>query len=280
MTTHDVTVDGLKLRVTETGRGPALLLVHGLSASHGNWEYTMPAFADRWRVIAVDLPGHGESDKPDAPYTLDFHAGILRSLGRALDVDEAVVVGNSLGGQIALELALTYPDFVRGLVLVAPAGGFGTAVRPLGWVLEPLAAPGLLRRLMPFTLRRSFFEPSGPGFLARERALTQRLTGDDFPAYARAVTRSLAGALRADPHRLEDLVQPLLVIWGRDDRMVPLAQSRRFVDRVPHARLEVFDRCGHVPMLECPAEFNRTLAEFLRAVEAAPRRRARAAGGA
>src|SRR5262249_26103593 len=100
MTTHEITVDGLRIHYAEEGSGPALILLHGLSANHANFEYTIPAFADRWRVIAPDLPGHGRSGKPDAPYTIDFHAGVIRSLGRELGVSEAVVMGNSLGGQI------------------------------------------------------------------------------------------------------------------------------------------------------------------------------------
>src|SRR5262249_14324486 len=76
----DVMVDGMRLRVAEAGQGPTLILVHGLTASHAVWELTLAAFADRWRVIAPDLPGHGESDKPDAPYTIDFFAGMVRSL--------------------------------------------------------------------------------------------------------------------------------------------------------------------------------------------------------
>src|SRR6185295_4764499 len=109
MRAHDLVVDGIRLHVTEAGRGPALLMLHGLTATHVNWEHTMAAFSSRFRVIAPDLPGHGHSEKPDAPYTIDFFAGMMRSLGRELGIDEAVVLGNSLGGQIALQMALDYP---------------------------------------------------------------------------------------------------------------------------------------------------------------------------
>jgi len=82
MRTHHIEVDGIRLQYAEAGDGPALIFLHGLSATHANWEFTLPAFADRWRVIAPDLPGHGGSAKPDAPYTIDFYAGVVRSLGR------------------------------------------------------------------------------------------------------------------------------------------------------------------------------------------------------
>src|SRR5436305_6682030 len=127
---RDIVADGIRIHVGEAGEGPALMLLHGLTATHFTWEHTIPAFADRWRVIAPDLPGHGRSEKPDAPYTIDFYAGVIRSLARALDVDEALVVGNSLGGQIAVELGLAYPRFTRALALAAPAGGSATGMRP------------------------------------------------------------------------------------------------------------------------------------------------------
>src|SRR2546422_9048608 len=83
LTERDVVADGIRIHLEEAGEGPALNLLHGLTASHFTWEHTIPAFADRWRVIAPDLPGHGRSDKPDAPYTIDFYAGVIRSLARA-----------------------------------------------------------------------------------------------------------------------------------------------------------------------------------------------------
>src|SRR5258706_15769213 len=116
-TYRDVVADGIRLRVLDAGSGPPLLLLHGLSASLEIWEHVVDAFADRHRVIAPDLPGHGESAKPDAPYTIDFYAGVVRTLARELAIETAVVGGSSLGGKIALELGGWYPRFVRGLRL-------------------------------------------------------------------------------------------------------------------------------------------------------------------
>ena len=276
-TVRDLTVDGVRLRVVEAGQGPGLILLHGLSATHANWEHTIAAFADRWHVVAPDLPGHGESGKPDAPYTLDFYAGIIRSLGRVLGLDEAVVVGNSLGGAIAIELGLSYPRWTRGLVLAAPAGGFGYAVRALRRVIGAAASPRLLRFALPMTLDRCFYDPSVPACAERRRILAQRIAHEDFPAFARAVARSLETAM-GTPHRsLDALTQPTLLVWGREDRLVAFAGSRRVLRQVPHARLAIIERCGHLPMLERPVEFNRALGDFLRAVDAAPLKLARGA---
>jgi pimeloyl-ACP methyl ester carboxylesterase len=270
MKTRDVTVDGIRLHVAEEGDGPALVLLHGLTATHYNWERTVPAFSDRFRVIVPDLPGHGRSAKPDAPYTIDFYAGVIRSLGRALGVGEAVVVGNSLGGQIGLELAISYPLWTRALVLAAPAGGFSTALRVFGPVIGAGAHPSLLRSILPRSLARSFYDSACPDYEARRTILAERLAHDDYPAFARAVGRSVAGALAADQD-LARITQPTLLVWGADDAIVALRGSRRLVRALPQARLHVFERCGHLPMLEHPEKFNALVDDFLRTLDDAPR---------
>lgn len=276
---RDLVIDGLRLHVAEAGSGPPLLLVHGLTASHAVWQPTIEAFADRWRVIAPDLPGHGESAKPDAPYTIDFFAGMLRSLARALEVREAVVCGSSLGGRVALELALYYPAFTRALVLAAPAVGYSIAMRPVGQALRALTGPRILRASLERFFQQNFHDRTRLGHVARSRILEERLAAPDFPEFTRAVARSLAGVLRSERQPIERVTQPVLVVWGRQDRLVPLRRSVEVLRRIPHARLQVLERCGHLPMLEQPGAFNTVVAEFLRAALAAPRgRRGRLAG--
>src|SRR4029077_3394860 len=197
MIAREISVDGIRLHVAEAGQGPALILLHGLSATHANWEYTMPAFGDRWRVVAPDLPGHGRSAKPDAPYTIDFYAGVVRSLGRELGIREAVIVGNSLGGQIALELAISYPRWTRAIVLAAPAGGFGAPVQALRWAVAAAARPALLRVALPWALERCVFDPSLPACDARRQTLPERVPAEDYPIFARAVARPLSGPIAA-----------------------------------------------------------------------------------
>ncbi|HKA29363.1 MAG TPA: alpha/beta fold hydrolase [Candidatus Binatia bacterium] len=276
---RDIVVDGLRLHVAEAGAGPALFLVHGLTASHAVWQPTIEAFADRWHVIAPDLPGHGESAKPDAPYTIDFFAGMMRSLARTLDVREAVVCGSSLGGRVALELALWYPAFTRALVLAAPAVGYSIAMRPVGQALQALTGPRILRASLERFFQQNFHDRTRIGHVARRRILEERLMAPDFSDFARAVARSLAGVLRSEPQPIEHVTQPALVVWGRQDRLVPLRRSRTLLRRIPHARLHVLERCGHLPMLEQPGAFNRVVAEFLRTASAAPRHRPRHVAG-
>jgi pimeloyl-ACP methyl ester carboxylesterase len=279
MRSREIRVDGIPIHLTEAGEGPALVLLHGLSATHVNWERTIPAFADRWRVVAPDLPGHGRSGKPDAPYTIDFFAGVVRSLGRELGIKEAVVVGNSLGGQIAVELALTYPVWTRALVLVAPAGRFNVGLRAIAGAVGAATTERVLRVTLPRALERCFFDPTCEAHGMRRQILDALIGGDEWGSFARAISRSLAGALAAGRQPLHLLTQPTLVVWGRDDRIVGFGGSRRLLAGVPHARLVPFDRCGHLPMLEHPERFNTTLAEFLRAVAASPLASARRATG-
>jgi pimeloyl-ACP methyl ester carboxylesterase len=220
--------------------------------------------------VAPDLPGHGRLGKPSAPYTPDFYAGVIRSLGRELGIDEAVVVGNSLGGQVAMELALSYPRWTRALVLAAPPGGYGRLMRGVGWTLGKRRRTAHHARGAPVGARSVLLGPVRGGVRYEPAPLSERLQADDFPGFARAVARSIAGAMVAGLPTLGPLTQPTLVLWGRHDRLVSLAESRRLLRDVEHARLVVLERCGHLPMLERPGEFNHRLADFLREVEAAP----------
>jgi len=139
-------------------------------------------------------------------------------------------------------------------------------------------APGPAARRA-WALTRSVHDPSLPACEERRRILVERLVAEDYPGFARAITRSLVGSIAAGRQPLAQLTQPTLLVWGRNDRLVALSGSRRVLRALPHARLAVLERCGHLPMLEQPQQFNRAVADFLRTVEAAPLTRARRATG-
>jgi pimeloyl-ACP methyl ester carboxylesterase len=118
--------------------------------------------------------------------------------------------------------------------------------------------------------QRNFHDRTRIGHVTRRRILEERLAASDFPAFARAVARSLGGVLTAEAQPLERVTQPVLVVWGRQDRLVPLARSNRLLRRLPQARLHVLEQCGHLPMLEQPGAFNRAVDGFLREALTAP----------
>jgi len=124
-----------------------------------------------------------------------------------------------------------------------------------------------------------FHDQALPACEERRRLIAERLVHEDYPSFARALTRTVRGVLGAGRPRLDRLTQPTLLVWGREDRLVGLASSRRLLREVRHARLAVLERCGHVPMLEQPERFNACMGDFLRAVEAAPLRAARRVSG-
>jgi pimeloyl-ACP methyl ester carboxylesterase len=262
-TLRAVVADGIRLRVLEAGEGPTLLLLHGLSASLDIWEHVVDEFADRYRIVAPDLPGHGESAKPDAPYTIDFYAGVVRTLARELDVTTAVVAGSSLGGKIALELGCWYPRFVRALVLAAPAGEYARGLRPFGKAIQALSRPIVMRLALERALEQTFYDRTRIGHVTRRKILGDRLVAADFPDFARAIARSVGGVLAAESQPLDRIHQPVLAVWGREDRIVPLGRSAALRRAIPHATIRIVERCGHIAMLEQPGEFNRHLTEFL-----------------
>ena len=259
----DVVVDGVRLRIREAGAGPTLLLVHGLGADRRIWEGTIARFADRWRVVAVDLPGHGESDKPDVDYSPAYFARVLRGLGRAMHLSEVVVVGSSLGGRVTLELAASYPTWVRAIVLSAPAPLFGPLWKPIGWALPALTGTDLLRWALPRGIVRGFFDATVPGASLRRTLVADQLAREDFHDFARAVARSLGGIVSGDAPALENVRQPVLLLWGRDDRVVSSTGAAPLLAALPQARLEMIERCGHMPMLEQPDVFHAAVGVFL-----------------
>lgn len=260
---RDIVVDDVTLRVRDMGSGPALMMLHGLGADRRIWERAIARYADRWRVVAVDLPGHGASDKPDVWYTQRYFARVIRALGRVLQLDNIVLMGSSLGGRIALEIAATYPVWVRGLVLSAPAPLVGMWWKPMGWALSVLTAETLVRWLMPLGIDRGFFDPTLHAATVRRALMTEQFARDDVPAFARAVARAVGGVLSADAPSTSEIRQPTLLVWGREDRIVPLSNAEALQAVLPQARLVVVDECGHMPMLERPDAFLAATDDFV-----------------
>jgi len=262
------TVDGHRLRYVRTGSGPAVVLVHGIFSSLYTWKDVIPALAVRHDVVALDLPGFGQSDQPADLAFEDFPRAVLGLMDR-LGVGKASLVGNSLGGAAVALAAADRPDRTTALVLVdAAAFNLGPSERPamVGFVMS--RAGSLLARLpgkrlvVEASLRQVFHDDSR---VTPER-VSEYLAAAARPGTVPAI-RSVGASLRDRATLVAEVLPriqaPTLVLWGGDDRWIPLAHADLFVAAIPGSRRVVIPACGHVPQEEKPEEVARLLLEFL-----------------
>jgi pimeloyl-ACP methyl ester carboxylesterase len=270
-----VEVDGRQVNVVELGEGErAIVFIHGLAGSWQNWLENLPHFAAAGhRVIAFDLPGFGASEPPRSKISIPGYGGLVDTLLDRLGVGPAVIVGNSMGGFIGAEVAIQFPARVQRLVLVSAAGltveyqRNETALGALRFGRRLLLAWG------GFVGARSEAIASRP----RTRRLLMRLVVHDADALpAPLIAEQMRGAgnpgfvdaldaltdypIRA---RLGEIACPTLIVWGTEDRLVPVRDAAEFERLIPDARKVVWPETGHVPMLERPAPFNTLVEEFV-----------------
>lgn len=262
--TENTLLDTIDLAYSEAGSGPPLVLLHGLGGSQRDWELQLPAFRPHYRVIMPDLRGHGRSPRPRGPYRISLLAADVALLLMRLDARPAHVLGLSLGGAVALQLAIDYPELVRSLVLVNALPRFVTS----HWRQRLLA----LRRFLNVYLRgmdKVADEVAARLFPLLEQApiraeAARRLASNDPAAYR----ASLWAAARFDVSYLLDLITcPVLVVAGDRDTTLPLAPKRRLAEQLPNARFQVIANSGHATPLDQPEAFNRVVLAFLREVE-------------
>jgi triacylglycerol lipase len=248
-------VYGARIHYTEQGAGPVVVLIHGLADDATVWRASVGPLARNHRVIAVDLIGHGHSAKPLLNYRpatfTDFFVGFLD----ALRVERATLVGNSLGGWVGLLVALRQPRRVERLVLVDSAG---YADQEVPSVLNPSSLEEC-RELLHYVLAspRLADDPA----LAAEVLKKRVENGDGY-----TIATFLASAARNKDTvdgQLGKLALPALIVWGEQDRLIPLPLGRRFAREIRGSGLTVIPRCGHVPPFECPDAFNDALLKFL-----------------
>ncbi|WP_234009289.1 alpha/beta fold hydrolase [Deinococcus sp. NW-56] len=266
-------VSGVRTRHVHAGTGPPAVLLHGIGRSLEDWSETVGPLAARHTVYAPDLIGFGLTDKPDVPYTLAGLARFVRHyLGAVGETRPVTLIGNSLGGAVAAQFALLYPERTRALVLVGSAG-FGQSVAlTLRLVTVPRLGEVLLRP-SPLSARRtveSLFHD--PRHVTPERVRWAEHLGWQ-PGAARAflrVARHLGAWRGLHPEWRRTLAGglagrnlPTLIVWGDRDRIVPadhLEEARRIH---PHAQVHLFPDTGHVPQIERAADFNRLVLDFL-----------------
>jgi pimeloyl-ACP methyl ester carboxylesterase len=269
-----VELPGASVNYVEIGEGEPLLFIHGVSGCWQNWLENLPHFAAAGRrCVALDLPGFGASPMPEWPITMAAYGRLVREFCEELGLGGATLVGNSMGGLIATELALEAPDAFERLVLVSAAGIINTwrpqeraVITAWGWRrIAPLFADRGRQIVARPRLRSAVFASivRYPNRLGDDILVEQIANGlreaDGFePALADLIGTDFREGLSS-------IEMPTMIVWGLSDRVVPVAAAASYHRRIPHSRLEIFERTGHVPQLERPLRFNALLDEFLAA---------------
>jgi pimeloyl-ACP methyl ester carboxylesterase len=278
---EEITLHGHRIVLRRAGSGPVLVLVHGITSKGETWRLVMPRLAERFTVIAPDLLGHGESAKPRGDYSLGAYASGIRDILLALGHERATFVGHSLGGGVALQLSYQFPELCERLVLV-DSGGLGREVSP---VLRAATLAGA-KAVIPLL--------SSQRVLDAGRSLGELLEryGFELSTDVREMARGHAtlaepAAREAFIHTLRTIVEPggqrvsasdrlylaeripVLIMWGRNDRIIPAAHATDAHRQVPHSRLEMFEHSGHFPQLDEPDRFVEVLESFIDATKPA-----------
>lgn len=268
---RELEVVGARVNYVEMGSGPPLVFIHGLSGAWQNWLEQIPTLSRSHRVIAMDLPGFGASPMPPWEISIPAYGRFVRDFCERLGIPRCSLVGNSMGGFIATEVAITEPERVDELVLVSAAGITWARARRepaamiarVGMAAAPLALRYHRAGIVRPRLRRRAFQGvfHDPLALRRETLWENLVPAIDSPGYYDALTTLWGYDIR---HRLEEIEVPTLIVWGRNDRVVPVPAALAYQRRIgANAELVIFDECGHAPQLERPVRFNRLVEKFL-----------------
>jgi pimeloyl-ACP methyl ester carboxylesterase len=275
MEQQEIIIHGKHLRYRIAGGGPLVLLIHGMAGSGTTWNQVIPALSKRFTVLAPDLLGHGDSDKTKGDYSLGAMACTLRDLIVGVGHKRATVVGQSYGGGVAMQFAYQYPERCERLVLV-DSGGLGSEVHPL---LRALTLPGseafLLIACAPPV--RHVVEAIGR-LLLRERIQNAPVIPELWRSYSslgnvkarRAFLRTLREVIdpRGQSVSATDKLYlasrlPTLIIWGAEDRILPVKHAYAAHAQIPGSWLEIIEGVGHYPQCEAPERFLEAITEFI-----------------
>lgn len=270
-----VTVHGHRRAYVQAGRGPVLLLLHGLGCDHTTWDGVFDDLARDFTVIAPDLLGHGASDKPRADYSVGGYANGMRDLLAVLGVERVTLVGHSLGGGVAMQFAYQYPHLVERLVLVGP-GGFGADVTPL---LRLVATPGFPQAMAFLTLPG--VRHLGVAGLKTLAKLPTRHTRDldqvavIYDSFQDSAARTaIAHVVRAVVDWRGQVISvadraylaesfPTCIVWGSEDAVIPASHADVAAAVLPQARVEVIGNSGHFPHIDHPQRFAQVVRNFV-----------------
>lgn len=252
-------VGGISVRYSDSGSGEPVLLIHGLGGSIESWTNNAGELAKSLRVIAVDLPGFGLSDKPKMSYTIKFYKDFAIEFLKLLKLDQVSIVGSSLGGHIAAEIAISRPNLVKRLVMISPPGALPRSFKGTPALMR--YAKVLNARSMQQVKQALFAVDNKPVDDSYAQMVHQKMS---MPGAREAFLSALMGSAKAPRlnNRLNRIHAPTLLLWGKEDIMIPVKFAEPFV-KMKSCRIVMLERCGHRPHVDRPALFNRLVADFL-----------------
>ena len=275
MDLRELTIHDQRVTYRTAGEGPVVLLIHGMAGSATTWKQVMPALSEQFRVVAPDLLGHGRSDKLVGDYSLGAFASTLRDLLVALGHEHATVVGQSLGGGVAMQLAYQYPERCERLVLVG-SGGLGREVNRLLQLLTLPGSEAVLKLGCAAPIRNAVATVGGlasrvglhPAPVVAElwrsyTSLADEATRRAFLRTLRAVIDPRGQAVSAENRLHLAAEMPTLIVWGDADPIIPVEHAHAAHTAIPGSQLEVFEGVGHYPHCEAPERFVAVLTEFI-----------------
>ncbi len=255
------TVFGAKIRYLEAGDAakPSVILLHGLGGQAENWQFNIAALAQNYHVIAPDQIGFGKSDKPLLKYRVGTYADFLDKFMSEIKIEKAHLVGNSLGGWVAGLTAIKYPNRVEKIVLADAAG-----LKPREIDLKQIYALNYSTRdEVRGLVKLVFYNQAVFGSeIFIDQSMSLRIQAND--GYT---INSLIDSIKREEdflnNRLSEIKKPTLIIWGKQDGLLPVADAEIFNKGIAGSELVIFDQCGHVPQVEKAADFNKKVLEFL-----------------
>ena len=273
-----IRIHGEDVAYRRGGQGPVLLLLHGIAGSSGTWLAAMRLLKDDYTVLAPDFLGHGSSAKPLGDYSLGNHASGVRDFLQMLDIERVTVVGQSFGGGVALQFAYQFPELCERLALV-DAGGLGREVSlllrlitlPAAEYVLPVLFPGFARRwgdsVVRFLGDRGVRSAGAVEIWRAYRSLTEQENRQAFGRTMRAVIDPGGQTVSAMSRLYLAAHMPTLIVWGENDRIIPVAHAYQAHEAIPNSRLEIMAGVGHFPHAEEPRKFAEILRDFLATTE-------------
>ncbi len=265
---HFADIDGVRLHYQERGVGTPLVLLHGFTSSTYSWKDVFEPLSKSFRVIAVDLKGFGFSGKPDGDYTRRAQAVLVAHLLDHLKIEKAWFCGNSMGGEVSLNLALANPQRVAGLILIDSAGVAvpgGGSLAP-GYLLVPVVGRVLMAlaltsdKLVRQGLEKSFYDDTKVN--AERVAYYHRPLKTRGGQLAALRARTQWPLFPVEPE-LGKINTPTLIIWGAEDQLIPLEAGRKMNSLIKGSKLVIFEKCGHVPQEEMPERVVDEITKFI-----------------